>query len=132
MIDNDKPIDVQVDQWIEDCYNPDSTMSTAAKLTHAYRLLSHYKQQNDAKFTSNRMMKVTIDEICKALRMATANHDYYYYADIANRIEAHGIAQPSIDALIAEIDALPLLYNDQCYSAVAIKSITDKYRGQKK
>lgn len=44
MIDNDIPIDVQVDQWIEDCYNPDSIMSTAAKLTHAYRLLSQFKQ----------------------------------------------------------------------------------------
>ncbi len=49
MIDNDKPIDVQVDQWIEDCYNPDSTVSTAAKLTHAYRLLTHFKQYLEKK-----------------------------------------------------------------------------------
>jgi|APGre2960657404_1045060.scaffolds.fasta_scaffold369432_2 hypothetical protein len=49
MIDRDKPIYVQVEQWLEACYSPDNTMSTPEKLTHAYRLLSHYKQQNDAK-----------------------------------------------------------------------------------
>jgi len=62
--------------------------------------------------------------------------------EIANRIEAHGIEQPSIDALIAEIDGLsPSHVNDEygcthsdtliMYHACDIKAITDKYRGQK-
>lgn len=44
MIDRDKPIDVQVTQWLENCYNPDSMMTTPEKLAHAYRLLAHYEQ----------------------------------------------------------------------------------------
>ena len=74
-------------------------------------------------------MKVTIDEILDTLSDAWECPESCRI--LSDRIKAHGIEQPSIDALIAEIDALPLLYNDQCYSAVAIKSITDKYRGKK-
>jgi len=43
MIDRDKPIDEQVDQWLETCYNPDSMMSSTEKLSQAYRMLNEFK-----------------------------------------------------------------------------------------
>ena len=48
-------------------------------------------------------MKVTIDEIVEALRQSRRIFDRdYSMRQLANRIEDHGIEQPSIDALIAE------------------------------
>jgi len=94
-------------------------------------------------------MKVTIDEIVKALRDAgcasvlDARHALANRIEsLADRIEAHDIEQPSIDALIAEIDGLsPSHVNDEygckhsdtliMYHACDIKAITDKYRGRK-
>ena len=104
MIDREKPIYVQVEQWLEACYNPDNTMSTPEKLTHAYRLLSHFKNQNDAKVPVETTMndKVKLSEIVEALRHVGCASGLDVRHALANRIEAHGIEQPSIDALIAE------------------------------
>ena len=85
-------------------------------------------------------MKVTVDEIVKWLR----NGDFYD-DHLADRIEAHGIEQPSIDALIAEIDGIDRWFYDDgsgpymCnkkdggdYFFISdIDAIIDKYRGQK-
>jgi hypothetical protein len=88
-------------------------------------------------------MKVTIDEIVEALRQSRRIFDRdYSMRQLANRIEDHGIEQPSIDALIAEIDSLsPSHVNDEygcqhsstliMYHACDIKALTEKYRGQK-
>jgi hypothetical protein len=55
--------------------------------------------------------------------------------ELVAQIKAHGIEQPSIDALISEIDGLltecPLL-NTTKLTAPKLKDILDKYRGQKK
>ena len=45
-------------------------------------------------------MKVTIDEIVRALHEVGGILLTCKYTVLANRIEAHGIEQPSIDALI--------------------------------
>ena len=47
-------------------------------------------------------MKVTIDEIVEALHEVGGILLTSKYTVLANRIEAHGIEQPSITALIAE------------------------------
>jgi hypothetical protein len=40
MIDRDSSIKEQVKHWLDECYNPDSTMSSTEKLSQAYRLIS--------------------------------------------------------------------------------------------
>lgn len=83
-------------------------------------------------------MKVTIDEIVKKVRDcadALLNPDLYLLAD---DIECNGIEQPSIDALIDEIDGLggvsaPFATEADgvWIDADELKAIVDKYRGQK-
>lgn len=75
-----------------------------------------------ATITTNRkipMSKFNIIEAIKVMRNGTGKlRDEY-----TNRIEAHGIEQPSIDALIAEIDSVD--------NYLSIQVILNKYRGQK-
>ena len=75
-------------------------------------------------------MKVTVDEIVKWLRNGD-HHDHH----LADRIEAHGIEQPSIDALISEIDDWLTNGWDRAIlggnSHPSLPEILDKYRGQK-
>jgi hypothetical protein len=40
MINRDAPLKEQVKIWLDECYNPDSTMSSTEKLSQAYRLIS--------------------------------------------------------------------------------------------
>ena len=80
-------------------------------------------------------MKVTVDEIVKALHFCRSMGAWAEKScDLANRIEAEGIEQPSIDALIADIDGLAVTYNVLAPWSVNYKdlsAILDKYRGQK-
>ena len=81
--------------------------------------------------------KVTIDEIVKALHFCRSMGAWAEKScDLANRIESHGIEQPSIDALIAEIEVSCRAFGDSGYyhktvEVYALLAILDKYRGQK-
>jgi hypothetical protein len=50
-IERDSVVERQVDDWLEDCYNPDAALSSTEKLTQAYRLLMQFKLRlEDGKF----------------------------------------------------------------------------------
>ena len=52
--------------------------------------------------------------------------------ELVAQIKAHGIEQPSIDALIAEIDKIRRHGDDDYIYGFDINPVLDKYRGQKK
>jgi hypothetical protein len=48
MINREASTREQVKQWLDECYNPDSAMSSTEKLTHAYRLLLSFHNAMEA------------------------------------------------------------------------------------